>query len=207
MSHKAGLFLQGCTLKDVGQRRLWMSGEKWAEWSLLAELCPFPDPSSKALHFHLPAALCGGQVFVRATDGMLGCCVPLWLRAERSVSPCKCQASGRGVMAVEDLNLSALLMTLCWHQRGGIPFSLCCFWRRSKSWDFIQNLLKLSRSLGCVEFSPQKWRQWNPRWMLSWGYKTLNLLKFIILSMILWLCWKLWHKCWTEVSNKIKKHL
>lgn len=116
-------------------------------------------------------------------------------------------ASGKGVMAVEDLNLSALLMTLCWHQHGGIPFSLRCFWRRSKSWDFIQNLVKFSHSLGCVEFSSQKWRQWSPRWMLSWGYKTLDLLKFIIFSMILWFCWKLWHKCWTEVSSKINKHL
>lgn len=151
--------------------------------------------------------------FVKAAGGMWGCHVPLWLWDELGLSALCLRASGRrlirvrGVMAMEDLNLSALLMTLCWHQHGGIPFSLCCFWRRSKSWDFTQNLLKLSHSLGCVEFNSQKWRQWNPRWMLAWGYKRLNLLKFIISSMILWLCWKLWHGCWTEVSSKINKLL
>lgn len=83
-SHEGVLSLEGCRLlearlKDARQKRLWMCGEKWAEESLLAEPCPLPNPRSKALSFHLPAALCGGQVFVEAADGMLGGRVPLGL--------------------------------------------------------------------------------------------------------------------------------
>lgn len=62
-----------------------MGGEKQAEESLLAEA---PDPSSKALSFQLAAALCGGQVFVKAA---VGCGIWDCAGAERSVSPCKWQ--------------------------------------------------------------------------------------------------------------------
>lgn len=47
--------------------------------------------------------------------------------AERSVSLCKWQASGRGVMAMEDLNLSALLMTSAGTSMGEFLFPYAAF--------------------------------------------------------------------------------
>lgn len=47
--------------------------------------------------------------------------------AERSVSLCQWQASGRGVMAMEDLNLSALLMTSAGTSMGEFLFPYAAF--------------------------------------------------------------------------------
>ena len=101
-----------------------MGGEKRAEESLRAEPCPPPDPSRKALTSVFQQPFAEGRCLSRPLPGVS--CSPLALGcagAEHLVSPCKWQASGRGVMAMEDLNLSALLMTSAGISMGEFLFS------------------------------------------------------------------------------------
>lgn len=101
-----------------------MGGEKWAEESLLAKPCPPPDPSRKPLISVFQQPFVEGRCLSRPLPGLsrsplaLGCA-----GVEHPVSPCKWQASGRGVMAMEDLNLSALLMTSAGISMGEFLFS------------------------------------------------------------------------------------
>lgn len=105
-----------------------MDGEKWAEESLLAKPCPPPDPSRKTLISVFQQPFVEGRCLSRPLPGLS--CSPLALGCagvEHPGSPCEWQASGRGVMAMEDLNLSALLMTSAGISMGEFLFSWSAF--------------------------------------------------------------------------------